>query len=354
MLNTITRMYNLCILYLSLALMTFANPLTFAQENAKPIQVACTTPDLGSLTREVGGDEVSVTVFAKGLEDAHFVEAKPSFIKVLSRVDLYIQTGMELEIGWAPPLLQNARNGRILPNGAGYLDASAAISPLEIPSGPIDRSMGDIHPLGNPHYLLDPLNGLKVAQLIRDKLIQLRPDKRKYFEDRYAAFKQKLDAALVGETLARRYDTEKLALLFEHGKLESFLKEEGEEALLNGWLGLMLSHFGTKAVSDHNMWPYFARRFGIKVLGFMEPKPGISPTTKHLGELVKIMQAEGVKMILAAPYYDPRHASFLSEKTGARVINMAHQVGAREGTEDYFEMIDYNIRQIVVALGGGV
>jgi ABC-type Zn uptake system ZnuABC Zn-binding protein ZnuA len=118
-----------------------------------------------SLVREVGGDRVSVTYFAKGTEDPHFVEAKPSFIKALSQCDLYVQTGMDLEIGWAPVLLQNARNGAVLPGAPGYLDASKVISPLEIPTGPTDRSMGDVHPLGNPHYLLDPLNGPKVARL---------------------------------------------------------------------------------------------------------------------------------------------------------------------------------------------
>src|SRR5574337_1385956 len=164
----------------------------FAREGAEPIQVCATVPDLGSLAREVGGNQISVTVLAKGTEDAHFIEAKPSFIKALSQCDLYIQVGLDLEIGWAPVLLQNARNAAILPGGRGYLDASRVITPLEVPTGPVDRSMGDIHPLGNPHYLSDPVNGLKVARLIRDTLVALRPEGKPYFDDHFIAFNLRL------------------------------------------------------------------------------------------------------------------------------------------------------------------
>ncbi|MGH7411907.1 MAG: metal ABC transporter substrate-binding protein, partial [Candidatus Methylomirabilis sp.] len=342
MLHRLDRVCRLLLLVSLLGPYGLRLPIAEAQDGAKPIQVCATVPELGSLVREVGSDRVSVTVFAKGTEDPHFVEAKPSFIKALSQCDLYIQMGMDFEIGWAPVLLQNARNGAILPGSRGYLDASLAISPLEVPSGPVDRSMGDVHPLGNPHYLLDPLNGLKVARLIRDKLIDLRPESKAYFEDRFASFRQRLSAALVGETLAKKYDVEKLTLLFEHGRLETFLKGQKEERLLGGWLGALLPYYGSKVVDDHNMWPYFARRFGIKVMDHMEPKPGVPPTTKHLGEVVARMRAEEVRVVLAASYYDPRHAQFISEKTGARVLNMANQVGAHEGSDDYLAMIDYN------------
>lgn len=346
------RTYRLVVLAISLAHLGPPTPIVSAQEGPKPIQVCATVPELGSLTREVGGNQVSVTVFAKGTEDAHFVEAKPSFIKALSQCNLYVQVGMDLEIGWAPVLLQNSRNGAVLPGARGFLDASRVISPLEVPTGPVDRSMGDVHPLGNPHYLLDPLNGLKVARLLRDKLIELRPDRKPYFEERYASFSQRLLAALVGERLPKKYDTEKLAILFERGRLGTFLKQQGEEGLLGGWLGLMLPYRGAKVVDDHNMWPYFARRFGIEMIAHMEPKPGIPPTTSHLRELVERMRAEGVMVVLAAAYYDPRHAQFIAEKTGARVVNLAHQVGARQGTDDYLAMTDYNVRHLVAALRG--
>jgi ABC-type Zn uptake system ZnuABC Zn-binding protein ZnuA len=260
---------------------------------------------------------------------------------------------MDIEAGWAPVLLQNARNGKVLPGAPGHLDISTAITPLEVPTGPVDRSMGDVHSSGNPHYLLDPMNGLKAAQLIRDKLSELRPAKKQYFAERYDAFRQRLGRALVGDALARKYDIERLALLQDQSRLGPYLKQQGDDKLLGGWLGAMLPHDATKVVDDHNVWPYFARRFGFEVIGHMEPLPGVPPTTKHLGELIERMRAEHVRVVMTLAYYDPRHARFVSERTGARVAPLAHQVGAREGTDDYLSMFDYNVRQLVAALGGG-
>jgi ABC-type Zn uptake system ZnuABC Zn-binding protein ZnuA len=335
----------------ALASLVLASAATAQTE--RPLQVVATLPDLGSLARTVGGDQVDVSVMAKGQEDAHFVEAKPSFIKQLSTADLYIQNGMELEVGYAPLLLNNARNGRVLPGNTGYLDVSRAITPLEVPAIPVDRSMGDVHPFGNPHYLLDPLNGLKVAALIRDTLRNLRPAKQADFSERYTAFKQRLDAELVGDALARKYDAEKLALLFQYGKLDDFLTQQGDAALLGGWLGRLAPYRATKAVDDHNMWPYFAQRFGVDVIGHLEPKPGVPPTTSHLKDLIEQMRAQSVRVIIAAPYYDPRHARFVSEATGAAVVHLSHLVGGREGTDDYLRMVDYNVRTLVAALRKG-
>ena len=324
----------------------------YAQSATEPLQVVATVPELGSLVHEIGGEHVVVTVLAKGTEDPHFVEAKPSFIKVLSQADMYVQVGLEGEIGWSPVVLQQARNANVLPGSPGYIDASTVITPLEVPTGSVDRSLGDVHPFGNPHYLLDPLQGLKVAQLLRDKLMALRPAQRAYFEARYVTFRQRLGTALVGEALAKKYDVEKLALLFEHQKLNDFLQAQGEDALLGGWLGRMTPYAGVKAISDHNVWPYLAQRFHISMVGFLEPRPGVPPTTKHLRELIRTMQTQGVKIILASVYYDPRHAQFVAQNTGARVVPLANQVGAREGTSDYISMVDYNVRQLATALGG--
>lgn len=343
----------LVVLGLVLAALTSSTLPLAAQGTAGTLRVAATVPELGSLVREVGGDEVEVTVFAKGTEDPHFVEPKPSFIRVLNQADLFIQVGMDNEIGWAPVLLQNAANPHVLPGARGFLDASTVIAPLEVPTGPVDRSMGDVHPAGNPHYLTDPLNGLSVATLIRDKLIELRPARRSYFEERYDTFRQRLGVAMVGETLAKTYDFERLALLYEYGRLAQFLTQQGHEAQFGGWLGMMLPYYHTKVVADHNVWPYFARRFGMTIAGVMEPRPGIPPTTRHLGELVNVMKAERIGIVLAVPYYDPRHAQFISQHTGATVVNVAHQVGARAGTDDYLATIDYNVQQLVTALRGG-
>jgi ABC-type Zn uptake system ZnuABC Zn-binding protein ZnuA len=187
---------------------------------------------------------------------------------------------------------------------------------------------------------------------MRDRFSELQPGSQQYFTDRYMAFRQRLGVALAGETLAKKYDIEKLAVLFAHGKLGDFLKSQGEQTLLSGWFALLQPYHGVKLIADHNMWPYFTERFGLILLGTLEPKPGIPPTTAHLNELVGIMKANEVKAVLAAAYYDARYADFVSQNTGARVIPMAHQAGARPGTEEYLSMADYNVRQLAAALSG--
>jgi ABC-type Zn uptake system ZnuABC Zn-binding protein ZnuA len=156
----------------------------------------------------------------------------------------------------------------------------------------------------------------------------------------------------VGEALTQKYAVDKLLLLLEHDRLAAFLQSQGEAGLLGGWIGRMAPYAGTKAVSDHNVWPYFAQRFGLTMVGFLEPRPGLPPTTKHLQELIQAMQAQGVKLILASAYYDPRHAQFVAQNTRAKVVPLANQVGARAGTDDYLSMVDYNIQQLVTALQG--
>ena len=319
---------------------------------AEPLRVCATVPELGSLAEEVGGAEVTVTVFTKGTESAHFTVPKPSFIKALNACNVYVQMGLELEIGWAPALLQNARNTAILPGGPGFIDASEVISAHSVPSGPIDRSMGDIHPGGNPHYLVDPLNGLRVAGLLRERFSALRPDARERFAEHYADFRQRLGAALVGERLSSKYDFPKLALLAEHGRLVEFLDGQGDTALLGGWLAMLRPYAGTKVVTEHDGWSYFLERFGLEVMAFLEPIPGVPPTTSHLGIVIDRMRAEGINTVLTTAYYDPRYARFVSEKTGAVVVPVAHQVGARPGTGDYLSMTDYNVKQLAAALGG--
>ncbi len=317
---------------------------------AAPLQVVATMPDLGSLAQAVGGGEVEVFVLARGPQDVHFVEPRPSFVRKLHDADLYLQQGMELEIGWAAVLLQQARNAQILPGGRGYLDASIAIAPLEVPTVPVNRSMGDLHPYGNPHYLTDPLNGLSVARLLRDKLSELRPEAADGFDARYEAFARSLVGKLVGPDLLAEHGPEVLAARVDDGTLLAFLAERGQTDRIGGWLGSLRGEGGRKAVQDHRLWPYFAQRFGLDLIDTLEPLPGIAPTTRHLSDVVERMQREGAKMILASSYFNLRHARWVAERTGAAVLPMAHQVGAREGTGDYLAMIDYNVRQVKGAL----
>jgi zinc/manganese transport system substrate-binding protein len=281
---------------------------------AEPLRVCATTPDLGDLVRQVGGDEVAVTVFAKSSEDPHFIDAKPGFIAQLSRADMYVETGLELEVGWAPVLLQNARNKRVLPGGSGYVDASSVITPMEVPTGPVDRSMGDIHAAGNPHYLLDPEAGRAVARLLATRLATLRPERKEVFQQRLADFEQWLDQASVR------------------------------------WREALGRFAGSRVVVDHNLWPYFAQRFDLRIGAFLEPKPGLPPTTKHLASVIERMQEEGIRVVLASPYFDERHSDFVIKQTGARLARLAHQVGSRPGTEDYLAMMEYNVKELATAL----
>ncbi len=330
----------------------FSGGRVLAQDQ-RPIQACATLADLGSLLREIGGEQISVTTFTRGPENPHFIEAKPSFVKAASEADLYVIGGMDMEIGYTSVIIQNSRNGSILPGNRGYVDASRVIDPLGVPTGPVDRSQGDVHAAGNPHYLLDPLNGLKVAALLRDKLTDLRPAKKAYFDGRYADFRARLGAAMVGEALAKKHEFEKLTLLAEHGKLADFLKSQNEQDLLGGWLGTMLPHYGTKYADEHDLWVYFARRFGLQGIGHMEPVPGVPPTTRQIGILVERMRAEQADLILSVPYYDPKHARFLAGKTGAKIATLAHQVGALPGADDYISMFDANVNALTTALGGG-
>lgn len=324
-----------------------------AVARAEPLRVCATTPDLANLTTTIGGPDVAVVTFARGTEDPHFVEAKPSFVRDLSTCRLLVLNGLEVEIGWLPALLDQARNAAVLPGGAGYLDAASAITPAEVPAGSVDRSMGDVHPYGNPHYLTDPMNGLRVAGAIRDRLSRLVHEKAADFATRYDAFRTAVGTKLVGEALVRKYaEWEKLVQLAELGKLDAFLESAGDADALGGWLGAMRPYRGTKAVDDHPLWPYFARRFGLVIVGHMEPKPGIPPTTRHLADLIALMQAQDVKLILAASYYDPRHARFLAEHTKARLVELANQVGSRPGVDDYLGMIAWNVAHVVDALAG--
>ena len=313
---------------------------------AEPLRVAATTPDLASLVESVGGDAVEVTFFVRGGQDPHFVEARPSFIRVLSRSDLFVRVGLQLEAGWVPALVRSARNGRILPGAPGNLDASTVIPRLGVIGGIVDRSMGDVHAEGNPHYLVDPLNGIRVARAIRDRLVELRPELEEPFRANTAVFEEALLSRLVGEAWVADYGAAALA----EAMLAGARPDGADKSRIGGWLGAMRPHRGRAVVADHDLWPYFAERFGIKVAAFLEPLPGITPTTKHLAEVVRLMQAKEIRVILSASYFHPRYARKVAKATGARVVEMANQVGARDGVDDYLEMIDWNVRQVANAL----
>ncbi|HLQ37946.1 MAG TPA: metal ABC transporter substrate-binding protein [Planctomycetota bacterium] len=323
-------------------------------QQPEPLRVCATTPDLGSLAKIVGGDLVEVTTFVQGPEDPHFLEARPSMIKATSKADALLEVGLELEVGYLPLCTDNARNAAVLLGAPGRIDASTVIEKLEVPQGTVDRSRGDVHPGGNPHFFSDPLCGLLVAAQLRDRFTALRPGAKAAFAGNYDRFRQQLCEAMVGQALAKlyAYDVEKLGVLFGRGRLADVLKAQGDLDKLQGWFGLMLPYRGSKIVADHDLWPYFAERFGVQVIGFFEPKPGISPTTAHLELLIQRMRAENVRVILSVPYFAPQHAEFVARATGAQIAEMAHQVGSRPGCDDYIKFVDHNVHVLAGALAG--
>jgi len=278
------------------------------------VHVVTTTEDLGSLAREVGGDKVNVVALAKGYQDPHFVDPKPSFILSVSKADLLIAVGRELEIGWLPPLLTSGRNAKIQPGNKGYLDASQNVRILEIPTGQITRAMGDVHPLGNPHYWLEPGNGRRIAEAIRDTLSTISPNEKAYFAQRYADFDQRLAAA------EKRWDA------------------------------TMAPYKGTKLVTYHRSWPNFMERFGLDVIGYVEPKPGIPPSPSHTLELIEDMKRQGAKVIVVEPYFDLKTPQAIANQVGGKVLVLAPSVGGAKEATDYIKLFDYDVNLLANAL----
>ena len=282
---------------------------------AKTLNVMTSTEDLASLVREVGGEHAQVESIARGYQDPHYVEAKPSFLLKLRKADLLVVVGLDLELGWLPPLITQSRNSRIQVGAAGYLDASTAAQILEKPTGPVTRAMGDVHPLGNPHYWLDPENGRRIARAIQQKLSQLDPEDASYFEQRFQDFDRRLREA------QQRWDREMTPLK------------------------------GIEVITYHNSWPSFTERFGIQVVGYVEPKPGIPPTPSHTLAVIQQIKKDQIKLILVEPYFDLKTPKAIAAQTGAQVLVLLPSVGGELEVKDYLQLFDYNIKLLKTALG---
>jgi zinc/manganese transport system substrate-binding protein len=285
-----------------------AGALLSARPAHAALSVVATTEDLASLAREVGGDKIAVESLSRGYQDPHFVEAKPSFVFRLNKAQLLIAVGRELEIGWLPPLITQSRNAKVQPGAEGYLDASLTAKILDIPTGQITRAMGDVHPQGNPHYWLDPDNGRRVAKAIEKKLSGLDPANAAYYAQREADFERRLTAA----------DKD--------------------------WQARMAPYKGVKIVTYHRSWPNFADHFGLDVMGYVEPRPGIPPSPSHTLDLIKAMKEQGVKIILVEPYFDLKTPNSIARETGAKVLVLPPSVGGVKEVTDYLKLFDYDIR----------
>jgi zinc/manganese transport system substrate-binding protein len=298
-----------------LAALTTAITLAAAAPRAAAVlKVVTTTEDLASLTREVGGDRVEVTALAKGYQDPHFVDPKPSFITAVSRANLLVVVGRELEIGWLQPLQTSSRNAKVQTGADGYLDVSENVKILEIPTGQITRAMGDVHPQGNPHYWLDPGNGRIMARAIRDRLTQLDPAGQASYAARYDDFDRRLAAA------------EKK------------------------WDAIMAPYKGTRIVTYHRSWPNFTERFGLVVMGYVEPKPGIPPSPSHTLQLITDMKSQGVKLIVVEPYFAIKTPQAIASQVGGQVLNLAPSVLGTPQATDYIQLFEYNVTTLAAAL----
>ena len=278
-----------------------------AESYAKKINVITATTDLAALAQEVGGDKIDVESIARGYQDPHFVEAKPSFLLKLRHADVLIVVGLELEIGWLPPLITQSGNPKIQPASSGYLDASQFAEILEKPTGPVSRAMGDVHPQGNPHYWLDPDNGRRIAKGIAEKFSELDPADTAYFQQRLQDFEKRMNTAV------------------------------------KNWDDQMRPYRGRKVVSYHLSWPNFAKHFGLDVVGYIEPRPGIPPSPGHTIELILLMKRENVKVVMVEPYFDLKTPNSIGSQTGAQVLVMLPSVGAEKDVPDYFKLFDYDI-----------
>lgn len=278
------------------------------------LSVVATTPDFAAVAKAIGGDQVGITSLAQPTEDPHFVDAKPSLILKLNRAQVLLEGGAELEQGWLPPLLQGARNPRLAIGAPGHIVCNQGVSMLEVPAT-LDRSEGDIHAAGNPHYMTDPANAQIVASHITEVFCQMDPESAMTYRANLRTFLDHLTAKMAE------------------------------------WQKLLAPFQGRHVVAYHNSWPYFARRFGLKIDMFLEPKPGLPPTPGHLAEVIARMKAEQVRVIFVEPYLNRRTAESVARSTGAKVIDVAYLPGGIKGTEaDYLKLIDYLVTSLARAL----
>jgi zinc/manganese transport system substrate-binding protein len=282
---------------------------------ASKLNVVTSTEDLSAIGREIGGDRITIESIAKGYQDPHFVEPKPSFLLKLQKADLLAVVGLQLEIGWLPPLITQSGNSKIQVGAKGYFDVSNACEILEIPTATVTRADGDVHPLGNPHFWLDPENGRRIARAFKDKLSEMQPADAAFFDHNLKDFEQRLTDA------EKRWDTQ------------------------------MATYKGHKVVTYHRSLPNFAKRFGLDVVDYVEPKPGIPPTPSHTLELINKMKQQNIKLILVEPYFDMRTPNSIAQAVGGTAIVLLPSVGGEKQVQTYFQLFDYDVNLLATAFG---
>jgi zinc/manganese transport system substrate-binding protein len=281
--------------------------------NAGVIKVVTTTTDTRSITEWIGGNKVSVSSIATGYQNPHFVDPKPSYIISLAKADMFVTLGLDLETGWSPQLLSSSRNTKIQKGAAGYVDASQGVGLLQVP-GAVNRGEGDIHIYGNPHYWLDPLNGKVIARNITNGLERVDPSNKAFYEANFQSFLKKIDDKM---------------------------KE---------WSARMAPYKGTKIIAYHNEWVYFEKRFGLEIIDFMEPKPGIPPSPSQLVKVIKEIKANNIRVIISSPYFSTSSSGIVTKQTGCKAITLGTSVGAFDSIKNYFDLFDYDLNTLIAAL----
>lgn len=355
------------IVSLALALVFFSNRAGYGQHHedrhqlAKHgqahhdavISVVTSLPCYASIAEFVGGDLVTVESIATGNQDAHFVQPKPSYALKMAKADMFVTTGLDLEL-WVPTLLDKARNRNIFEGAAGYVSAATDVPMLEKPETNPDRSMGDVHIYGNPHIHTSPLNAKIIAQNILIGLKKVSPENAATFEANYDALVDRLDRSLFGNELVDLLGGEVLSKMLASSTLIDFLeaKEYGGEKLINklgGWLKQAMPLRGRKIIGYHKNWVYFARDFGLEVVDYIEPKPGIPPTAKHVKEVIEKIVQQKIQVMIVANYFERNSPNMIAERTGIKAVFVPFDVGGEPGVNTYFDLIDYWIDNLNAA-----
>jgi zinc/manganese transport system substrate-binding protein len=321
-----------------------------SQTSSAALKIVTTTPDLSSIAAAVGGNNVSVSALVVGARDAHRIEAKPSYMSRVATADLFIANGLDLEVGYESAILRGSRNRNVQIGGPRHVYASDWTYVLEKPAGPVSRSMGDIHPEGNPHTWLDPWNGRTVAVKLADKLGDIDPKNDAEYKANAKTFVNRLDDAMFGSKLVDKYGGLKLWDWERDGTLVAKLRENNDLDDLRGWEAAMLPLRGKAIITYHRSFSYFAKRFDLRVVDELEPKPGLDPTPGHLAEVIKVGQASDVKLILQESFYNSRHAQLVASRIGARVVVVPQSVGHDAGAKDYISLFDIIVGRVAGAL----
>ncbi len=323
---------------------------------SNPVKVVTSLTTYAAIAREIVGDRGSVTSIANGDENPHYVQPKPSFVPTLSQADVFVTTGLDLEL-WVPALLDKANNPKVTEGGPGYVAAYAGIDLLDVPTS-FSRAQGDIHVFGNPHIWTDPLNAVQIARNILIGLKRVSPENADFFSGREKDFEERMYHALFGEELVKLLGAQALADLNRQGKLLDFLKSKQYQGAplidrLGGWLKEAMPFRGKPIACYHKEWDYFSREYGIPCIDYIEPKPGIPPTPGHVLEVINEMRNQHIQVLFSTNYYDRNQVLEVAQKTGAKAAIVPSNTNGAPGINTYFDLMNLWITELARAFGGG-